>query len=174
MTTENIATKKCTVEPIRGSVFILAIKFVLLILIFNGLYAVAYFLLNLGFPLPFNLHYYLAIVFLVLFAVNIAFQTYVVLLVSLQWANNVYYLTDTELVKRKGIINIHEETYKFDSIRSLSINRPLFGKVFGYADLSITVVSRGEEKDLLIVGISNPYKYEKMLRECCKKLVING
>ena len=171
---DNSNVKKCTVEPIRGSVYILAVKFVLLVVIFNGLYEVAYFLLNLGFPLPFDLHHHLAIAFLIIFLLNIIFQVYTILLVVLQWANNVYYITDNELVERQGTLSIREKVYKFETVRSMSVERPFFGKIFGYGNIVLSVTGKDGEKELEISGIGDPYKYEKMLRECCKKLVVNG
>jgi len=168
----NSDTKKCTVEPIRGSVAILGIKFVLVFLILDGFYGLLYYVITLGVSLPFDLHHHIAVILFATFLVKVALQIYFVLYAFLIWANNIYYITDEELVKRQGIFSIHEQTYKFDTIRSIAINRSFLGKLFGFGDMIITAVTGGNRQEsILLSGVSNPNKYRTMLRDCCKKLV---
>ena len=166
----NQAEKKCVVEPIHGSGFILAAQFILLLLIFDGLFGLIYYFLNLGFTLPFDLHHHLAIVLLSLFVIKLIFQVFVISFVVLSWANHVFYLTSDEIVVRKGIMDSYEMSYKYDSVRSIRTDRSFLGRIFGYADLSIIVSTKIGERKITLSGISSPQKYETMFRECCKNL----
>ncbi len=163
-------SKKCVVEPIRGSVAILGLKLALMFFILDGVYGIVYYLIALGINLPLDLHHHIMVALTAIFLVKVALQIYFIFYVFLQWANDVSYITGNELVKRKGAIMIKEEVYKFDSIRSVTVVISFLGKIFGYGDMLITAIAGGNERELVLSGVSNPQKYEKMLRDCCKKL----
>lgn len=171
---ETINIKKCAVEPIRGSVFILAVKYILLLFIFDGIYELIYYFLNVQFLIPYDFHHHLSVGFFILLITKFIIQAYLIMFITLSWANNMYYLTDKYLVKKSGILGRNEEKYLFDAVFSTSINRSFAGQIFGYGDLQITVNAGNDKRELILSGIADPFKYEQMLKECCKNLKTNN
>src|SRR5581483_8390779 len=83
---------KCEHAPIRGSIFILVAKLLVIFLLFELLYAGAYYMLTLGIPLPFNLHHHVSIAIFLLEIIKILTQVYLVVTVTLLWANDTFYI----------------------------------------------------------------------------------
>lgn len=160
---------KCEHAPIRGSIVILVAKLLIILLLFELIYAGAYYILNLGIPLPFDLHHHVTLVLLILETIKILTQVFLILNVTLAWANNVYYINGQgkHLIKRTGIINTKEDLYEFDTVRSLTVNQSWLGRIFNYGDVTLkTSASGGYQAILTIAGIQNPQKYEQMIKQC--------
>lgn len=158
---------KCEHAPIRGSIVILVVKLLVTLLFFELIYAAAYYILSLGIPLPFDLHHHVALVLLGLEIIKILTQVLLILNVTLSWANNVYYIDGKHLVKRTGIINIKEDMYEFDTVRSMTVDQSWFGRIFHYGDITLkTSASGGYQVIVAIAGIQNPQKYEQMIKQC--------
>lgn len=159
----------CEHAPIRGSIFILVAKLLVTLLLFESIYVVVYYFLFLGIPLPFDLHHHVAVVVLVIAAFKILIQVFLILNVTLAWANNVYYMNGEgkHLIKRTGIINIKEDVYEFNTVRSLTVNQSWLGRIFHYGDVELkTSASGGYQVIVSINGIQNPQKYEEMIKQC--------
>lgn len=159
-------TTEHRLEPVRGSLFLLSVKLALMMIIFDLLYAGIFYLGTLGIVVPFDLHQYVSGI---LFTIQI-FKTFVATFLMVQlviyWANNTYYFTGKHIIKRSGILNIKEEVYHYDNIRSIAINQSWLGKLFHYGDIYLKVsASGGYQDDVWLTGIENPHKYESMLKK---------
>ena len=60
---------------------------------------------------------------------------------------------DTSVVVKKGILNQKERNSTLTSIISVSVNKSLWGRIFGYGDVEIDIVGRW---DINTKGIKNP------------------
>ncbi len=157
--------RKPEFEPIRGSIF-LAFKILFIFLIFDGLYFVLFTILNLGIEMPFDLHHHTSTLFVLVLAIKNLFQLFLLLFLILGWSNNIYLLDKKHITKKSGIFSIKEEVYHFDNIRSISVDQSFFGKYFKYGNITLkTSASGGYQGDVIMMGISNPQKYEKLLKE---------
>lgn len=158
---------ECEHAPIRGSIVILVVKLLVTLLSFELIYVGAYYILNLGISLPFDLHHHVAFVLLGLEIIKILTQVFLILNVTLSWANNAYYINGKHLVKRTGIINIKEDMYEFDTVRSMTVDQSWLGRIFHYGDITLkTSASGGYQVIVTIAGIQNPQKYEQMIKQC--------
>lgn len=104
---------QCEHAPIRGSLFILVAKLLVILILFELLYGAIFYVLTLGIPLPFDLHHHKDVVILVFEILKILIQVFLIVNITLSWANNVYYLdvNSKRLIKRTGIINLKEDIY---------------------------------------------------------------
>lgn len=163
---KNHEERKQELEPIRGSIIILVAKLATGLLLFDLLYVGVYYLLTLSFTLPFDLHHHISLLLLVVFFLKLLMQLFLILNVTLSWANSAYYLAGKHLIRRKGILHVEEDVFHFDNIRSISVNQSFFGKIFNYGDISLkTSASGGYQGDVVMTEIANPKKYEEILRE---------
>lgn len=151
-------------EPIRGSIFILIAKLAATLLLFETLYGAVYYILSLGIPLPFDLHHHVSEVLLVMGILKLFVEVLFIVNITLSWANNTYYLTQKHIIQRRGILHIEEDVFHFDNIRSISINQSILGKIFNYGDIILkTSASGGYQGDVVMVGISDPKRYEEII-----------
>ena len=97
-------------------------------------------------------------------------QVYYVVYVVLAWVKNNFYITEDKLVHCRGILTIDEEIYDITSIRSVKSHQGLIGRIFNYGNVIVEVsASGGYHKDILLRGIVNPKKYERILNEYLEK-----
>lgn len=152
-------------EPIRGSIFLLAFKILFTFLIFDGLYFILFTILNLGIELPFDLHHHTSTLFVLVLVIKNLFQLLLLLFLILTWSNNIYLLDKKHITKKSGFFSIKEEVYHFDNIRSISVSQGVFEKIFNFGDIILKIsASGGYQENFTITGISNPVKYEKILK----------
>lgn len=162
----NREERKHELEPIRGSIIIMVAKLATGLVLFDLLYLGAYYLLTLGFELPFDLHHHVFFLLLITFFLKLLMQLFLILNVTLSWANSAYYLAGKHLIRRRGILHVEEDVFHFDNIRSISVNQSFFGKIFNYGDILLkTSASGGYQGDVVMTEIANPKKYEEILRE---------
>ena len=156
------------VEPIRGSVAILAIKLIAILIIFDVAHFLISYFLTLQFTLPFDLHSRVSLLLLFLDLIKIILQIYFTLFLVLSWSSNIYYLTRKHLIKREGFIGTKEKIYDFDNIRSITVNQSLLGKLFNFGTIYLsTSASGGYQAEISLENISDPQKYEQRIKECC-------
>ena len=159
----------CEHAPIRGSIFILVAKLLIILLLFELIYGGIYYVLTLGILLPFDLHHHVALVIFVLEILKILTQFFLIFNITLAWANNVFYINGQgkHLIKRTGIISVKEDVYEFDTVRSLTVDQSWIGRIFHFGNVTLkTSASGGYQAILTIAGIQNPQKYEQMIKEC--------
>lgn len=154
------------VEPIRGSVFVLTLKLALILFIIDSLYSLLFYLLNLGFGIPFDFHHHISVTLFITQIGKIIFEIFLIIYVVLQWANNTYFLTEKHLIRRTGILSTEEDVYHFENIRSITTHQSFLGRIFNYGDVILkTSASGGYQGEVTLTGISNPYKYENTLKK---------
>lgn len=97
-------------------------------------------------------------------------QAYGVIYALLSWATNNYYITENKIVHCKGILNIDEEIYDISSLRSVKSHQNIIGRIFNYGNVIVEVfASGGYHKNILLMGIASPKKYERILNEFLEK-----
>jgi len=158
-------TTEHTLEPVRGSLFLLSVRLAVMMLVFDLLYAGIFYIVTLGIALPFGLHQYVSAILFVIQIGKTFVATFLMVQLVLYWANNTYYFTEKHIIKRSGILNIKEEVFHYDNIRSIVINQSWLGKLLHYGDIILkTSASGGYQDDIRLTGIENPQKYEVMLK----------
>ncbi|MEO6508975.1 MAG: PH domain-containing protein [Patescibacteria group bacterium] len=158
--------EKVGVEQIQGSIAILITKLVLTLVLFESIYSLTYYLLSIGFALPFDWHHHISVGLFVASLVKVFFQTYLVIWLVLSWSNNIYFLAGKHLIKRTGIFSSKEEISHFDNIRSISITQTFLGTLFNYGDITLkTSASGGYQGDVVLTQINNPKKYEEIIKK---------
>src|SRR5579859_7365543 len=90
---------KPELEPIRGSIVVLVFKLTAILLFFELIYAVADYIFTLGIPLPFDLHHHASLALFMVEAIKIVLQLYLIVNVTLSWANSTYYLAGKHIIK---------------------------------------------------------------------------
>lgn len=162
----NHEERKQELEPIRGSIVTLVVKLAMLLFLFEVLYAAIYYFVNLGFSLPFDLHHHIAWSLFAFEILKILMELYLIVYVTLAWANNAYYLAGKHLIRRKGIVHVEEDVFHFDNIRSISVDQSFLGRIFHYGDITLkTSASGGYQGDIVMMEIADPKRYEEKLRE---------
>ncbi len=151
-------------EPIRGSVVVLIIRLLTILLFFEGIYLIVDYLFTLGIPLPFDLHHHVSFAMFVVELTKIMLQLYLIVNVSLAWANNTYHLAGKHIVKRTGVLHIQEDVFPFENIRSIAVHQSFLGKLCNYGDLVIKIsASGGYQRDIVLTGIARPRSQEEIL-----------
>lgn len=155
---------KPEVEPIRGSVTILITKLLVIVLFFEVFYLVADYIVSLGIPLPFDLHHHALLALFIAEVIKIVFELYLIVNVTLSWANNTYHLEGKHIIKRTGVFHAEENVFPFENIRSVAVHQSFLGKICNYGDLTIKIsASGGYNRDVVLMGIAYPKKFEELL-----------
>jgi uncharacterized membrane protein YdbT with pleckstrin-like domain len=162
---ENEDEREFTFEPLRGTIFLLAIRLFVLLAIFEALYGGIVYFLNLTLNLPFEWHHHLSAALLGLYAVKISVELSFIIYLFLKWAGTNYFITKKHIIKRTGILASHEEVFHFDNIRAITVNQSFIGRVVGYGDIELKISSSGGYQAVLTMfSIDQPYKYEAILK----------
>lgn len=148
--------------PLAGRIF-----FIILVLeIVYGAFIYFFFFTEIGRTIQYQRNY------IIIFSYPFKFilQAYSVIYVLLFWATNNYYITENKIVHCKGILNIDEEIYDISSIRSVKSYQNIIGRIFNYGNVIVEVsASGGYHKNILLIGIASPKKYERILNEFLEK-----
>ena len=59
------------------------------------------------------------VLYLVVLFVQIVFITYIVL----EWSNNTYLIRDNEIIHRRGVFNLKEDTYSLRNVEALTLEQ---------------------------------------------------
>jgi len=152
-------------QQIRSSIAILAMKLLVLLFIFEGIYEGLFYVLTLAFNVPLEWHHHASVILLVINGLKVIFEFSFILFLFFQWAGTSYFITKKHIIKRVGIMNSREEVFHFDNIRAITVNQSLLGKLFNYGDIELkTSASGGYQAALVLVSINNPHKYEAQLK----------
>ena len=156
------------IEPIRGSIAILVIKIVVILMLFDVIYSLLFYAASIQFNFPIDWHHHISVGLFIISLIKNIFQAYLIVFLVLSWANNVYCLFGKHLIIKHGIFTVNENTYDLELTRSISLHQSVFGKLLHYGDIIIkSSASGGYQGDLALVGISDPEKYQKLLKEHC-------
>ena len=154
-----------SLHHVHDSAFLLATRVVFVLLIVELVYYFfIYFLFftEMGQSIQYQRNY--IILFSSLF--KFVMQTYYAVYVVLSCVTNNYYITEDKIVHCRGIINIDEDIYDISSIRTVKSHQNFLGRIFNYGNVIVEVsASGGYHKEILLGGIVNPKKYERILNE---------
>ena len=163
---EQTISSEHELEPIRGSLIMFAFRLLLLLILFETIYALVFGVLQIGLNLPIEWHHHTSVGLLIFNGVKVVIELILILYLLLQWTGSRYFITPKHIIKQTGILKEKEEVYHFDNIRSISVEQSFLGKVFDYGDITLkTSASGGYQDDVVLSGIDNPHKYETILKE---------
>lgn len=158
-----------SLHHIHDSAILLAARVVFAFLAVELLYYVLiYFLFftEIGLSIQYQRSYIILFSSLFKFIIQIYYVVYVVL----SWVKNNFYITEDKIVHCKGILTIDEEIYDISSIKTVKSHQSLAGRIFNYGNVIVEVsASGGYHKNILLRGIVNPKKYERILNEYLEK-----
>lgn len=145
---------------IRRSISILLFKLVVvelvaavLVVAFHGSMAAIETYQNAAEPIfSFNVY-----VFSVLVLIKMAVAAYVIL----DWLDEYYEISATDISHKSGTIWKRHERVKLEHISSLKLEQGVFGKLFNYGTIRLNDWFR--KRDYYLYQIHNPGKYEKTL-----------
>ena len=119
--------------------------------------------------LPFDTHRYIVLILALLHIGKSIFQVIFVLKFVMKWIGSSYFIIDSRLVKRDGIMSIVEKTFDLDNIRSITINQGILGKLLHYGDIVIEISAPGDYLDhILLPNLTDPQGFEEKIRGHCK------
>ena len=72
----------------------------------------------------------------------------------LRWYFNYYYFTENELVYKTGVLSFNEKSVMFKEVESVNVHMSLFGRIFGFGDVSIS--GDTDKSTLKLRNITNP------------------
>ncbi len=152
-------------SQIRRSIVVVAMKLLVLLILFEALYITLFYFLKVFFNLPLEWHHHSSIILLGINVVKIILEFSFILYLFFQWAGTSYFIAKKHIIKRVGIMSSREEVFHFDNIRSLTVSQSFLGKIFNYGDIEVkTSASGGYQATLVLVSINDPHKYEAHLK----------
>lgn len=87
-----------------------------------------------------------------------------VLLVELVRNAHSYHITDTGIHHEYKLLAYRKEFADYRKIQDLEVQQSFFGMIFGFGNVRINTA--GSERDeIVFYGISNPNRYERIIRE---------
>lgn len=149
---------------IRQSIFFLLLKLIILevfagasIIAFNTFFNIS----NIpAFNAPFGLFNIPVFILLVIG------KTLLTIFIVIQWVNEYYEITPTEVHHRKGLIFQKQERYTLAHLGRLSVEQGIFGRIFNFG--SIKLYDWVLEKDATLYLVHNPMKYQAILKNIIK------
>lgn len=76
-----------------------------------------------------------------------------------------YYISESTIVIHTGLFHIEEETYEIKNIYAIKRIQTWLGKIFKYGDIKVNIAASNYQKEIRLIGIQKPKKYEKILAE---------
>lgn len=148
--------------PIRESVIFLTARLALILVLFEAIYASAFYFLKLGFSLPLDLHHHTSEVLFVLAIIKIVAEIYLVVYVALSWSTKAYYIEGKKLVKKTGLFVNREEIFLFDRVQT--VTQSFLGKILNYGTITFMPASqKSNNNNIVLWGIDNPKRYEDVV-----------
>jgi len=90
-------------------------------------------------------------------------KTIFLLYIIMQWLNEYYEITTTEVVHKKGFLTRKEQRHKLEHIGKVNIEQGIFGRIFNFGTLRL--FNWTTEKEVFLYLIHNPMKYQHILQE---------
>lgn len=145
---------------VRQSIFLLLIKLVtvevitaVVIIVFHSAMFAIKDLQNSAAPaIPFNIY-----IFLVLASLKMLLTGYIIL----EWYDEYYEISTTDVGHRKGFFFKRHETVKLEHLTSVKLEQGIIGKLFNYG--TIRVHDWFQNRDYFLYQIHDPRKYERVL-----------
>lgn len=104
-------------------------------------------------------------------------QMVVIIIAVLRWFNNYYEIHEHEIIERRDLFSIHENTHSFRNFSAISITQGIIGRIFNFGTIKLYHPLLGHS--ITMKKISSPLKFERMLKEKLPKggsenMVINN
>jgi uncharacterized membrane protein YdbT with pleckstrin-like domain len=153
-------------EPVRSSVALLVVRLAFIVILFDAIYSLIFYFLNIYFHTPIEWHHHISTGMLILFVVKTIFEVGLLVYATVSWINTTYQIENGHLVIKRGIFHTYEDVYELKTIRAIEVDQSIMGKLFHFGDVILkTSASGGYQVIVTLMGIANPYKYEKTLNK---------
>lgn len=165
----NMTDKQFIHEPIRSSILILMLRLFLVMFVVDVIYSVAeiYFL---DLDASIGIHRFIINAMFVTHIVKNIMLIYFVISIVSKWISNVYYVTETYLIKHEGILNNKEKIIDLKNLRSVTVNQGFFGKLFHNGTITLTTsASGGYSDEINLTEVDRPEKYKEFFQLCLEK-----
>lgn len=149
---------------IQDSIILLTVKIVLTIFFIETIYALllAFFLFSRAGA---DYHDFVFAFLWLIHTAKFFLTVYAVLMTITPWATINYYISDNQLIKYKGLIQVDVSIYELGKIRSITLHQSWLGRLLNYGDLKIVIAASGYHEEVALNAIDNPKKYERILKE---------
>lgn len=151
--------------PIRGGILLLISRLVLIIIFLDSIYYIFFYFLSIWFNIPLawqdTISVSLLIIQFFIDIIQIGFIAYLIL----SWSHTTYYIDGAHLIKHSGVMNIEEDVYDLDTVRSVEVHQSFIGRVLNFGDLILkTSASGGYQVVVILKGISKPIHWEREIK----------
>lgn len=79
-----------------------------------------------------------------------------------------YYISGHHLIRRTGFMQKKEHIYELGKLRMIDVYQSWLGRLLNYGTLTMTFSSSGYQENITMNGVSDPTKYERILRKHLK------
>jgi len=76
-----------------------------------------------------------------------------------------YYLGANKLIIYSGVFDQYEQVYDLTQLKNILVMQDWLGRHLKYGDLRLTLTSSGFKEEVMLTGLNDPRKYERLLRE---------
>jgi uncharacterized membrane protein YdbT with pleckstrin-like domain len=83
--------------------------------------------------------------------------------VILNWERTSFFITPSEVVIRRGVIELKEKVYPYSDIESIELSQDVLGKVLNYG--SVYFYSQKAKEEIGITNIGRPHDYLEVLEK---------
>jgi membrane protein YdbS with pleckstrin-like domain len=78
------------------------------------------------------------------------------------WTQHSYYLTERQLIHRRGIATIDEKIYELDNIRHVHLHQDFLGRQFDFGHLELLVATAGLTETIRLTDLKNPEHFKNV------------
>jgi len=86
-----------------------------------------------------------------------------IIITVLKWFNLYYEIREEEIIERRGIISVKENTHSFRNFAAISITQGIIGRIFNFGN--IRLFNPALEHSLTLKNIKNPLRYKEILTQ---------
>lgn len=92
-------------------------------------------------------------------------QIFLSLYFFLRWFHRCYEITDKEVVTHSGVFTSHSEYYSLDRLESVQVKKNIWGMIFGFGTIKLTMYFSDHRDVVWIRNINNPKRQMKVLQD---------
>lgn len=101
----------------------------------------------------------LAALFLLIKTAALAF---VMIRSAIVWSRHSYYLTETKLIKKKGVTANDEEVYELEHIRHVRLFQDSIGRLLDYGNVELLITAAGLKEKVRLSDLKNPDHFKSV------------
>jgi membrane protein YdbS with pleckstrin-like domain len=98
----------------------------------------------------------------VLLALKTLALAILVMRAATNWTQHSYYLTERQLLHRRGIVNIEEKVYELDNIRHVRLIQDFIGRQFDFGHLELLIATAGLTETIRLTDLKNPEHFKSV------------